>query len=70
MTNADGTGLVQVTDYGLNANHSVWSANGRHLPFSAHNPKTNTDGIAIIDLPWRSRGISATCERDDWIRAC
>jgi Tol biopolymer transport system component len=51
MINADGTGLVQVTDYDLNANHSVWSADGRHMTFSAHNPITNMDGIAIIDLP-------------------
>jgi Tol biopolymer transport system component len=51
IVNADGTGLVQVTDYDLNANHSVWSADGRHMTFSAHNAKTNMDGIAIIDLP-------------------
>jgi WD40 repeat protein len=51
IINADGTGLVQVTDYDLNANHSVWSADGRHMTFSAHDPKTNMDGIAIIDLP-------------------
>jgi len=51
MINADGTGLVQITDYDLNANHSVWSADGRHMAFSAHNSKTNQEGIAIIDLP-------------------
>jgi Tol biopolymer transport system component len=51
MINADGTGLVQVTDYALNADHSVWSADGRHMTFSAHNPITKMDGIAIIDLP-------------------
>jgi Tol biopolymer transport system component len=51
IINADGTGLVQVTDYDLNANHSVWSADGRHMTFSGHNPRTNMNGIAIIDLP-------------------
>jgi dipeptidyl aminopeptidase/acylaminoacyl peptidase len=51
MINADGTGLVQVSDYELNANHSVWSADGRHMTFSARDPKTNVDGIAVIDLP-------------------
>jgi hypothetical protein len=51
IIDADGTGLTQVTDYDLNANHSVWSADGRHMTFSAHNPKTNLNGIAIIDLP-------------------
>jgi Tol biopolymer transport system component len=51
IINADGTGLLQVTDYDLNANHSVWSADGRHMTFSAHNSKTNMDGIAVIDLP-------------------
>ena len=51
MINADGSGLVQVSDYALNANHSVWSADARHMTFSARDPKTNLDGIAIIDLP-------------------
>jgi dipeptidyl aminopeptidase/acylaminoacyl peptidase len=51
MINADGSGLVQVSDYALNANHSVWSSDGRHMTFSAHDSKTNLDGIAIIDLP-------------------
>jgi dipeptidyl aminopeptidase/acylaminoacyl peptidase len=53
IISADGTGLVQVTDYVLNANHSVWSTDGRHMTFSAFNPKTNMQGIAIIDLPKR-----------------
>jgi Tol biopolymer transport system component len=51
IINADGTGLVQVTDYELNANHSVWSADGRLMTFSARDPKTNLYGIAIINLP-------------------
>jgi Tol biopolymer transport system component len=29
----DGTGLMQVTDYALNANHPVWSADGRRMVF-------------------------------------
>ncbi len=51
LINADGSGLVQVTAYELNANHSVWSADARHMTFSARDPQTNVDGIAIIDLP-------------------
>ena len=48
----DGTGLVQVTDYGLNANHPVWAPSGRRMVFSAIYPGgENRLGIAIIDLP-------------------
>jgi len=50
--NPDGTGLVQVTDYALNANHPVWSRDGKRMVFSTGDPlgkKIST--IAVIDLP-------------------
>jgi len=50
----DGTGLVQVTDYALNAVHPVWSADGRTMAFSAVSPEGgNRRGIAVIDYPQR-----------------
>jgi Tol biopolymer transport system component len=52
IINRDGTGLVQVTDYGLNANHPVWSRDGKHMVFSVGDPlgkKIST--ITVIDLP-------------------
>jgi Tol biopolymer transport system component len=50
VINRDGTGLVQVTDYALNANHPVWSQDGRRIAFAATERKY-TNGIAIIDVP-------------------
>lgn len=48
----DGTGLTQITDYALNANHPLWSADGRRMVFSAQSPGDgNTFGIALIELP-------------------
>jgi Tol biopolymer transport system component len=48
----DGDGLIQVTNYNLNATHPAWSQDGRHMVFDAEDPKTeNVAGIAIIDLP-------------------
>ncbi len=50
----DGNGLVQVTDYGLNAVHPVWSADGRTMAFSAVSPEGgNRRGIAVIDYAQR-----------------
>ncbi len=50
----DGTGLVQVTDYALNAVHPAWSADGRTMAFSALSPEGgNRRGIAVIDYPQR-----------------
>lgn len=50
---------VQVTDRRLNANHAVWSPDGRHFAFSAEfffPPKScaaGCRGIAIAPVPWR-----------------
>ncbi|HLZ98923.1 MAG TPA: hypothetical protein VKP66_13370 [Steroidobacteraceae bacterium] len=51
IVNRDGTGLVQVTDRALNADHPVWSPDGLQLAFSAHDPTHwNGRGIGIIQL--------------------
>jgi Tol biopolymer transport system component len=48
----DGRGLIQVTDYNLNATHPAWSQDGRRMVFDAEDPKAkNFSGIAIIDIP-------------------
>lgn len=48
----DGRGLIQVTDYNLNATHPAWSQDGRHMVFDAEDPRTsNVSGVAIIDSP-------------------
>jgi Tol biopolymer transport system component len=53
LVHPDGTGLTQVTDRVLNAIHPVWSADGRHLAFSARNASgPNGMAIAIMDLPF------------------
>jgi Tol biopolymer transport system component len=52
LINRDGTGLVQVTDSSLNADHPVWSPDGRRLAISARPlSRQKGRGIAIIDLP-------------------
>jgi Tol biopolymer transport system component len=52
LINRDGTGLVQVTDSSLNADHPVWSPDDRRLAFSARPFSLQKGrGIAIIDLP-------------------
>jgi Tol biopolymer transport system component len=50
VINRDGTGLMQVTDYALNANHPVWSPDGLRIAFAATERKY-TIGIAIVDAP-------------------
>ena len=49
----DGTGLTQVTDYTLNANHPVWSPHGRQMVFAATRPGSGGFAIALVDLPDR-----------------
>jgi Tol biopolymer transport system component len=51
LINRDGSGLVQVTDYGLDATHPVFSGNGRQLVFAHGTPASKTNGIAVLDLP-------------------
>ncbi len=52
LINRDGTGITQLTDPALNADHPVWSPDGQHIAFSAHDT-TQLKGrsIAILDLP-------------------
>ena len=51
IVNRDGTDLVQVTDYALNATHPVWSRDGRHMVFAAGDPAKKISTINVIDLP-------------------
>jgi Tol biopolymer transport system component len=51
IINRDGTGLVQVTDYALNANHPVFSPDGRQLVFAIGDGSDGGTGIAIMTLP-------------------
>lgn len=52
VVDRDGTNLMQVTDYALNAVHPVWSQDGRRMAFTAMRPERKyTEAIAIIDLP-------------------
>lgn len=48
----DGTGLSQVTDYALNANHPSWSRDGTAMVFAYQAPSDPTAwGIAVINYP-------------------
>jgi len=49
----DGTGLTQVTDYALDANHGVFSPDGRHMVFAALDPASGQSKIMVVDLPQR-----------------
>jgi hypothetical protein len=51
IVNRDGNGLIQVTDYALNATHPVWSRDARRMVFAAGDPAQNGSTIAVIDLP-------------------
>jgi dipeptidyl aminopeptidase/acylaminoacyl peptidase len=49
IVNRDGSGLVQVTDYALNATHPVWSRDGKKMVFAAGDQTGSA--IAVIDFP-------------------
>ena len=50
IINRDGTGLRQVTNYELNANHPVWSPDGARLVFSGrHKRGQDATGIATVE---------------------
>ena len=51
IINRDGTGLVQVTDYALNASHPVFSPDGKRLVFAVGDPAKNISTIMVADLP-------------------
>jgi Tol biopolymer transport system component len=49
--NRDGSALTQLTDYTLNANHPVWSPDGKRLAFSWGSEPGKPGGIGILDAP-------------------
>jgi Tol biopolymer transport system component len=53
VINRDGTGITQLTDPALNADHPVWSPDGAHVAFSADDATQLGAGrsIGIIDFP-------------------
>jgi len=52
LINRDGTGLTQITDQDLNADHPVWSPDGSHLAFSARaSIWVKGRSIAIAEVP-------------------
>lgn len=50
VVNRDGSGLVQITDYALNANHPVWSHDGKRMVLTT-DPTEKSPVIAVIDFP-------------------
>jgi Tol biopolymer transport system component len=51
IINRDGSGLTQVTDHALNANHPAWSPDGKQLVFSWGSEPGKPNGIAVMALP-------------------
>lgn len=52
ITDAQGTYRHRITDYQYNANHPVWSPDGRKLVISAVQPdKPGQTCIALLNLP-------------------
>ena len=52
IVDRDGTGLVQVTDYALNANHPVFSPDGHKLVVAIGDPAKKVNSIAVLTLPF------------------
>jgi dipeptidyl aminopeptidase/acylaminoacyl peptidase len=48
VANRDGTGVMRVTDYALNAGHPAWSPDGKHMAFDAQQGQARK--IGVIDL--------------------
>jgi Tol biopolymer transport system component len=51
LINRDGSGLVKVSDYALNASHPVFSPDGSKLVFAVGNPSSGATSIAVVALP-------------------
>jgi Tol biopolymer transport system component len=52
LINRDGTGLTQITDANLNADHPVWSPDGSQLAFSARQSIWTKDrSIGLTEIP-------------------
>ena len=47
----DGRGLIQITEYSLDATHPAWSEDGRHMVFDAEDQELKVCGVEIIDSP-------------------
>jgi len=59
VMNRDGTGITQLTDPALNADHPVWSPDGAHVAFSAHDATQLGAGRNIGVIDWPEGGASA-----------
>jgi dipeptidyl aminopeptidase/acylaminoacyl peptidase len=53
IINRDGTGMLQVTDYALNATHPVFAPDGHRLVFATGDPPQTVTTIAVVVLPGR-----------------
>jgi Tol biopolymer transport system component len=58
VINRDGTGSAQLTDPALNADHPVWSPDGAHVAFSAHDATQSGAGRSIGITDWPEGGAS------------
>jgi Tol biopolymer transport system component len=58
VINRDGTGITQLTDPALNADHPVWSPDGAHVAFSAHDGTQLGAGRSIGVIDWPDGGAS------------
>jgi Tol biopolymer transport system component len=56
--NRDGTGITQLTDPALNADHPVSSPDGAHIAFSAHDATQLGAGRSIGVIDWPEGGAS------------
>src|SRR4051794_10363274 len=74
MVRPDGTGLHQITGWGLNASYADWSPDGTRLVFGArpaptgniqHVMLSNTDGTHLVDLT-DDHGLTGTGKNDSF----